>query len=123
MAAVEEEDEEDDWRRWSPAASVVVPLQMSEPVEGGSVWPGLLSGQGAQEEGREAPASMKAQGKVPTVEPPPPETDVEMVWQLQREEKKAERAWRGQDTATLVVVREAAGPMTWGQVEGLEAPS
>ena len=45
--------------------------------------------------------------------------DEEMVWQLQEEENMVERMWWGQDTTTLVVVREAAGPLMWGQVEGL----
>ena len=37
--------------------------------------------------------------------------------------REEEEARRGADAATLVVVREAAGPLMWGQVEGLEAPS
>ena len=40
-----------------------------------------------------------------------------------QEEEEEEEVRRGADAATLAVVREAAGPMTWGQVEGLEAPS
>ena len=55
--------------------------------------------------------------------PPPPETDEEMAWRLQVQEVEEEEARRGADAATLAVVREAAGPLTWGQVEGLEAPS
>ena len=54
---------------------------------------------------------------------PPPETDEEMARCLQVQEEEEEEARRGQDAATLEVVREAAGPMTWGQVEGLGAPS
>ena len=36
------------------------------------MWPGCSLGQGAQEEGREAPTSEKAWGKAPAVELPPP---------------------------------------------------
>ena len=39
------------------------------------MWAGLFSGKGAQEEGREAPTSEKAQGKAPAVELPPLEMD------------------------------------------------
>ena len=46
-----------------------------------------------------------------------------MVWHLQQEEQEAERAQRGQDAATLKVVREAAGLLTWGQVEAWLGPS
>ena len=53
---------------------------------------------------------------------PPPEMDEEMARRLQAQEEE-EEARRGQDAATLAVVREAAGPMMRGQVEGLEAPS
>ena len=53
----------------------------------------------------------------------PPEIDKEMAWCLQWEEQEVERAWRGQDTATLAVVREAAGLLMHGQVEGLVGPS
>ena len=49
--------------------------------------------------------------------------DEEMAWCLQAQEEEEEEARRGQDAATLAVVREAAGPMMWGQVEGLEVPS
>ena len=52
----------------------------------------------------------------------PLETDEEMARCLQAQEEE-EEARRGQDAATLEVVREAAGPMMWGQVEGLGAPS
>ena len=78
---MEEEDKEEDWRRGSSVASGVVPLQVPEPVEGGPVWPGLwFSGKGAWEAGQGLPASEKAWGKVPAMEPPPPETDEELVW-------------------------------------------
>ena len=70
------------------------------------------------------PASEKAREKVHTVEALlPPEMDEVMVQHLQREEQEAEQVHRGQDTATLQVVREAAGPLTQGQVEGLVAHS
>ena len=54
---------------------------------------------------------------------PPPETDEEMAQYLQAREEEEEEVRRGADAATLAVVREAAGPMMRGQVEGLEAPS
>ena len=69
------------------------------------------------------PTSEKAQGKAPAVELPPPETDKELVQRLQDEEVGAERMQRGQEAATLAVVREATGLLTWGQVEGLGRPS
>ena len=53
---------------------------------------------------------------------PPPETDEEMAQHLQAQEKEEEER-RGQDAATLEVVKEAAGPMMRGQIEGLGAPS
>ena len=46
-----------------------------------------------------------------------------MARRLQAQEEEEEEARRGADATTLAVVREAAGPMTRGQVEGLEAPS
>ena len=46
-----------------------------------------------------------------------------MARRLQAQEMEAEAARRGADAATLAVVREAAGPLTRGQVEGLGAPS
>ena len=55
--------------------------------------------------------------------PPPPETDEEMARRLQAQEVAEEAARRGADAATLAVVREAAGPLTRGQVEELGAPS
>ena len=60
---------------------------------------------------------------MPAVELPPPEMDEEIVGQLQEEEDAVEQMQREQDAATLAVVREAAGPLTWGQVEGLVGPS
>ena len=86
--------------------------------------PIMLPGQGTQEERWEAPTSEKAQGKEHTLEAsPPPETDEVMTWCLQWEEQEEEQVQRGQDAATLAVVREAAGPLMQGQVEGLKAPS
>ena len=46
-----------------------------------------------------------------------------MARHLQAQEEEKEEARRGADAATLAVVREAAGPLMRGQVEGLEAPS
>ena len=76
VAMAEEKNEEEERR--GPLAGRVAPLQAPEPVQGGPMWPGLFSGQGAREEGRELPTSEKDRGKAPTVEPPPPETDKEM---------------------------------------------
>ena len=45
-----------------------------------------------------------------------------MAWRLHEEEREVERVQWGQDAATLVVVREAAGPLMQGQVEGLVGP-
>ena len=59
----------------------------------------------------------------PTVELLPPEMDEKLVQWLQDEDIVAERAQRGQDAATLVVVREAACPLTQSQVERLVRPS
>ena len=85
--------------------------------------PGCFSGKVAWEDVWEAPASENAQGKAPVVEPPPPEMNVEMAWHLLWEDEEAEQAWRGQDAATLAVVREGTGPLMWGQVEDLGGPS
>ena len=46
-----------------------------------------------------------------------------MARRLQVQEVEEEEARRGADAATLAVVREAAGPLKRGQVEGLEDPS
>ena len=119
-AAIEEEEEE---QRRGPSASGVAPLQAPELVEGEPEWLGLCSGKGAREGGWEVPATEKARGKAPAVEPPPPEIDDEMAQHLQWEVEEAEQVWWGQDAATFVVVREAAGPLTRGQVEGLVGPS
>ena len=67
--------------------------------------------------------SEKTQGKAPAVELPPLEMDEELMWWLQEEEVEAEWMWQGQEAATLVVVREAAGPLMQGQLEGLVGPS
>ena len=85
--------------------------------------PGLWLGQYAQAEEWELPASEKAWGKAWAVESQPLEMDAEMAWWLQEEEREAEWVRKGQDAATLAVVKEAAGPLTWGQVEGLAGPS
>ena len=46
-----------------------------------------------------------------------------MAWCLQQEEQEAERVRRGQDAATLEVVKEATGLLMRGQVEGFGAAS
>ena len=51
------------------------------------------------------PANEKAWGKAPTMEPPPMETDEELVLHLQWEKYAAENARPGQDAATLAVVK------------------
>ena len=80
----------------------------------------LFMGQNAQEGEQELPASKKARGKAHTVEAlPPPEMDADIAWWLQEEEREAKWVRWGQDAATLVVVREAAGLLMRGQVEGL----
>ena len=82
----------------------------------------MLLGPSAQEERQEVPASMRARGKERTLQAtPPPEMDEEMAQHFQEEEEE-EEVRRAQDAATLAVVREAACPMTWGQVEGLGVP-
>ena len=73
--------------------------------------------------GRGLPTSEKAWGKVPSVEPPPPDMDEQLAWHPQQEEDVADEARRGQDAATLAVVREAAGLLMQGQLEGLGRPS
>ena len=83
----------------------------------------LFAGQSAQEKEWELPTSEKARGKARAVESPSPETDAVMAQQLQDYEGEAEQVRRGQDAATLVAVREAAGLLMQGQVEGLGAPS
>ena len=83
----------------------------------------MFSGQAAQEEGWEAPASEKALGKAHAVEALLLETDEAMARHLQWEEQEVEQAQRGQDAATLVVVREATASLMWGKVEGLGWPS
>ena len=90
------------------------------PAEVGLTGPSTL-GKEAQER-REAP-TRSARGKERAVWATPPwETDEEMARRLQVQEEEEEEARRGADAATLAVVREAAGPMTQGQVEELEAP-
>ena len=85
--------------------------------------PWMPLGEEAQERW-EAPASGSAQGKEHAIQVTHPlETDEEMAQRLQAQEEEEEEARRGQNAATLEVVREAAGPMMRGQVEGLGAPS
>ena len=84
--------------------------------------PSMTMGEEAQKR-REVP-TRSARGKEHAVQvTSPPKTDEEMARCLQAQEEEEEEARRGQDAATLEVVREAAGPMMRGQVEGLGAPS
>ena len=57
------------------------------------------------------PTSTKGRGKVPAMEPLPPEMDEKLVQWLQQEEVAMEEVRLGWDTATLEVVMEAAGPL------------
>ena len=77
-----EEDKEEEWRG-SFLAGGLVPLQAPVPEVGPSVGPRFHSGQGTWQG---LPASEKAQGKAPAVEPPPPEMDEELARWLQQEE-------------------------------------
>ena len=105
-------------------AGRVVLLQVRKLVGGGPMWPRLwFSGQGAWEAGQGLPTSEKAWGKALAVEPPPPVMDKELLRWLQEEEDAVEWMRWGQDAATLAVVREAAGLLMWGQLEGLVGPS
>ena len=47
--------------------------------------------------------------------------DKELAHRLQVEEEAVEEAHQGRDVATLELVIEAAGPLTYGQLEGLGA--
>ena len=97
-----------------PAADKAGPSGAPALVEVGPMGPWMPLGEEAQER-REVPASRSARGKERAVQAmPPPETDEEMARCLQAQEEEEEEARRGQDAATLEVVREAAGPMTWG---------
>ena len=119
----EGEEEEEEQGEQPPAAGEAGPSEAPEPAEVGPVGPSMLLGEEAQEERREAPTSRYALGKERAIQvTAPPETDEEMARRLQVQEEE-EEARKGQDAATLMVVREAAGSMMWGQVEGLEAPS
>ena len=60
---------------------------------------------------------------MPTMEPLPLEMDKELVWQLQQEEVVVEEVRLVWYATTLEVVVEAAGPLMWGQLEGLAGPS
>ena len=46
------------------------------------------------------------------MEPLPPEIDEKLAWWLQQEEAAPEEVWQVQDTATLEVVKKAAGLLT-----------
>ena len=119
----EEEEEQEQQGEQPPAANEAGPLEAPAPAEVGPMGPSMPLGKEAKEERREVPARRSAWGKERIVQAMPPrETDKEMAQRLQAQEEE-EEARRGQDAATLVVVREAAGPMTQGQVEGLGAPS
>ena len=116
---LEEEGEEEDRRRGSSVAGGLVPPEVPELEEGRPVGLKFWHMEDAPEEGQEAPISEQAEGKAPTVELPPPEIDEELVQRLQWEVYVADEVRHGQDAATLVVVREAASPLMWGQLEGL----
>ena len=120
----EEEQVQEEQGEQLPAADEAGPSAAPAPAEVGPVGPSITLGEEAQEERWEAPASRSARGKEHAIQAmPPPKTDEEMVRHLQAQEEEEEEARRGQDAATLEVVREAAGPMMWGQVEGLGVPS
>ena len=120
----EEGEEEEEQGEQPPAAGELGPLEAPKPVEVGPVGPSMPLGEDAQEERRKAPASRRTRGKERAVQAtPPPDMDEEMARCLQVQEEEEEEVRRGQDAATLAVVREAAGPMMRGQVEGLGAPS
>ena len=120
----EKEQVQEEQGEQPPAANEAGPSAAPAPAEVGPMGPSMTLGEKAQEERREAPTRRMARGKEHAVQVmPPPETDEEMARLLQAQEVEEEEARRGVDAATLVVVREAAGPMMWGQVEGLGAPS
>ena len=54
------------------------------------------------------------------VAPKPQVNDVELV---QEAEVTTEQTWQGWDAANLETVVEAAGPLTYGQMEGLKWPT
>ena len=58
---------------------MVEPLLEEAYEEGMAIRPGFWHGEDAPEEGREVPISERAQGKVSTVEPPPPEMDKQLA--------------------------------------------
>ena len=63
------------------------------------------------------PTSLRAKGKAPAIQVkslPPAKTDEKLVCWLQAEELVVEEARQDRDVATLEVVMEAAGPLTWG---------
>ena len=119
---MEEEEEEDQRRRGYSLAGGLAPQWAPAPEEAMPTGPGFWHPvQGIQVARLGLPATAKAQGKAPTVEPPPPEMDKELVQWLQQE-VVVEEVRLGQDTITLEVVREAAGPLMQGQLEGLGGP-
>ena len=119
-----EEQGQEEQGEQPPATNEAGPSAAPALVEVRPMGPLMPLGEEAQEERREAPTSRSARGKEHAVQAMPPlKTDEEMVRHLQAQEEEEEEVSRGQDAATLVVVREAAGPMMRGQVEGLEAPS
>ena len=112
---MEEENKDEDQRRGSSVAGWLAPLQAPELEEGRPVGPRFWhGGQGAQKAGQELPISAKAQEMA---------LAVELARQLQWEEIAVEEVQHGQDAATLAVVREAAGLLIRGQLEGLGGPS
>ena len=83
---MEEEDEEEDWRRGSSVTGRLAPLQAPAPEAGRPVGPGFWHlGQDIWVAWWGMPASAKARGKVPAVEPLPPEMDEKLVRWLQWE--------------------------------------
>ena len=77
-----EEEDEEVGRRGSLAAGRLAPSEAPE-LEGRPMGPGIWHwGQYAQEGGRELPASEKARGKVPDIEPQPLKNDEEPTWWL-----------------------------------------
>ena len=119
-------EEEEDWRKSSSSAGGLAPqVGTRDQSEGMHLW-GLgfgSLGQGIHVARRGPPTSAKAWGKAPAVELPPLQMGKELAWWLEQEEVAAEEAWLGQDIATLEVVREAAGLLMRGQLEGLGGPS
>ena len=118
------EEEQEDWRRGSSSTGGLAPRWASAPQEAMLVALGFWHpGQGIWVVRWGPLTSSKAQGKAPAVEPLPPEMDKELAQRLQQEEVAVEEAWLGWDAATLEVVKEAAGLLMLGQLEGLGGAS